>query len=79
MITKPHDYRHSWTIDHDVPYEISGNQKGTHAGKGTLHAGRVVWTREALPIEITGASVSAYVDGVGVISLDPHSLHQVSS
>ena len=77
MITKPHEYRHSYTINQDVRYEISGNQKGTHAGAGTLHVGRVVWLRE--PMANSDACVSAYVEGVGVISIDPHSLHQVLS
>ena len=78
MITKPHEYRHSCTINHDVPYEVSGNQKGTHSSTGMLHVGRVVWVREALPIEPSEPCVSAYVEGVGVISVDPHSLHQAS-
>jgi hypothetical protein len=79
MITKPHEYRHSCTIHHDVHYEISGNSKGPYAGTGTLHVGRVVWTREAMPIETSQPCVSAYVEGIGVISIDAHSLHQVSS
>ena len=77
MITKPHEYRHSYAINQNVPYEISGKQKGTHAGTGTLHVGRVVWIRESMPI--SSSFLSAYVEGVGVISINLHSLHQVSS
>lgn len=77
MITKPHEYRHCCTVQQDVHYEVLGDQKGTHAGAGTLHAGRVVWIREDMPV--AEPCVSAYVEGVGVISIDPHSLHQVSA
>ena len=79
MITKPSEYRHSFTINRDVHYEVSGDQKGTHSSSGTLHIGRVVWVREPLPAETSEPCVSAYVEGVGVISVDPHALHRAVS
>ena len=73
-MTKPQDYRQERVVTCATSYEVhEGAQKGPHAGSGVLNAGRVVWVKEAP--EPAVEQVSAYAEGIGVISLRSGSLH----
>lgn len=75
---KPAEYRHSCTVSKQIPYHVvDTSTKGTQPGVGVLAAGRVVWLNQELTSASGTASVQAFVDGVGVISVDPSSLSAV--
>ena len=68
---KPQDHRETCVITHETSYEVApGDIKGTHASSGTLHRGRVVWTQKTPGAYADGEKVSAYAEGVGIVTLD---------
>jgi hypothetical protein len=68
---KPQDHRQTCIVTHETSYEVvAGSVKGTHASSGTLYRGRVVWTQKAPSAYTDGEKVSAYAEGVGIVTLD---------
>jgi hypothetical protein len=68
---KPQDHRETCIITKETSYEVApGNVKGTHASSGILYRGRVVWTQKAPSAYADGEKVSAYAEGVGIVTLD---------
>jgi hypothetical protein len=46
---QPKEYRVEYIVEEDVPYRNADpNAKGTHAGDGIFHEGRVVWLAKTL-------------------------------
>ncbi len=77
-MTKPTEYRETYMLAADVPYRNTGSPvKGTHAGEGTLHRGRVVWLQENPPAINGETQVSAYAEGVGLVVLASNSIQPV--
>ena len=72
---KPQDHRETCIVTHEISYEVApGDVKGTHASSGTLYRGRVVWTQKAPNAYVDGEKVSAYAEGVGIVTLDRTSI-----
>jgi hypothetical protein len=75
---KPAEYRHSCTVSKDLPYSVvDQSRKETQPSVGTLHTGRVVWLDHDLETFAGHTAVRAYVDGIGLIRVDPGSLSAV--
>ena len=73
MQVKPHEYGNCYVLTEDVHYEtVDLAQKGSQASTGTLSVGRVVWIER----DSSGANhpVRAYVEGIGIVSIDSRSL-----
>jgi hypothetical protein len=71
---QPREYQIGYVVTEDVPYRNPDpNTKGTHAGEGLFHEGRVVWLANTLAAEASG-EVSAYADGAGLVLLNCRSL-----
>ncbi len=76
---RPAEYRHSCTVSKEVPYSVVDSaSKGTHSGEGILNIGRVVWLDHKLESSSGGATCTAFADGIGLITVDPRSLSNVS-
>ncbi len=70
MATKPNEFRKSYVLSTDVPYNTGGAaNKGTHSGEGMLHQGRVVWLADDPRSADGSEQVPAYAEGVGVVLL----------
>ena len=72
---KPPEYREACTVIGDINYQVEeGQLQGTHSSSGSLNIGRVVYLQHSLEEIKDEASVSAYIEGIGIVSLDPHCL-----
>lgn len=70
-MTKPKEFRSTCITTCEIPYEVQdGALKGTHASKGILENGRVVWLKAQSEEERPDFMVPAYAEGVGIILLD---------
>ena len=65
----PAEYSEERVLSQDIPYQVEG-LKGTHAANGILHLGRIVWVRKGTEEQSPDQHVSAYADGVGLVSLE---------
>ena len=69
-MAKPHVFKQSYVALHSIPYiEISGSEPEEGLSGGVLGAGQVVWAdhlHQKQPSRVT-----AFLDSVGVVSLDP--------
>lgn len=75
MPTRPREYQSACTVTGEIAYEVrDAATKGTHAGRGNLSTGRVVWVSEPLSEKVSDGSVLAYAEGIGVISVERQSL-----
>ncbi len=66
---KPAEYSESRIVTQDTPYRV-GSLKGTHSDSGTLHLGRVVWVKKSPEAQSPQQHRSAYVEGIGLVSVD---------
>jgi hypothetical protein len=68
---RPPDFKTEYILTQSVPYECAEEgKKGTHASKGILHTGRVVWLPSDAAESGSQQRVSVYVDGIGIVSLE---------
>ena len=75
---KPSEYRETYVLSMDVAYDNAGAViRGTHASRGMLSQGRVVWLREE-PKPAAETPVPAYAEGVGIVMLAPDALQRVA-
>lgn len=73
-MTKPQEFREQRIVSVDTKYQVStGAQKGPSSGSGILTTGRVVWIQGGTPAG-TNATVPAYAEGVGVVSISTECL-----
>lgn len=78
MATRPVEYQNPYIIRSEVAYEVQEpSKKGTQAGIGNLNIGRVVWVSKSLGNDSAAETVSAYAEGIGVISVNPQLLSPV--
>lgn len=74
-MTKPMEYREQRTILHDTHYKVDDHfTKGPQAGSGTLTIGRVVWLQNANIRSAEDSTVTAFAEGIGVVSVEARSL-----
>ena len=83
-MTKPENYGETCVLVRDVPYECQDEQtKGTPAVGGVFRKGQVVWVepqaRATQPKSKGFTSIHGYVEHIGMVSLDPRFLAQVSA
>ncbi len=72
-MTKPQEYREQRIIRCETRYRVQeGFPKGSQSGSGVLTTGRVVWVRN--DAETGSAGITAFAEGIGVVSIDPQSL-----
>ena len=75
---RPPNFEIEFILRQSVPYECADEaKKGTHASKGILHTGRVVWLRSDSAEGGTQPRVSVYVDGVGMVSLEQRFIKRI--
>jgi hypothetical protein len=68
---KQNEYRETYSLAQNAPYQIDDDAyKGTPWSGGVLNAGRVVYLDQQAGDKKLNGSVSAYAEGIGVISLD---------
>ena len=76
-MTKPQEFNDQQIIHHDSPYQVNeGFAKGPQAGQGVLSAGRVVWTDAQAKFAANDATVNAFAEGIGVVSVEAESLRR---
>lgn len=74
-MTKPREYREQRTILQDTHYQIHDHfTKGPQAGSGILTTGRVVWIENESSRPAEGSTVTAFAEGIGVVSVEAGSL-----
>lgn len=75
---RPPNFETEYILTQSVPYECADEgKKGTHASKGILHTGRVVWLRSDSTGVGTQPRVSVYVDGIGMVSLEQRFIKRI--
>jgi hypothetical protein len=75
---RPPDFKTEYILTQSVPYECADEgRKGTHASKGILQTGRVVWLRGDPTEGGSHERVSVYADGIGMVSLEPRFIKRI--
>jgi hypothetical protein len=79
-MNRPHQFQSPCLAAQNTPYRFAAEPDPpiTHDG-GVLGKGRLVWTCEVYGVKERPHSVTAFVDDLGLISLDPHSLMRADS
>jgi hypothetical protein len=77
-LNKPEDYKETCVISRNIPYQFEDELfKGKSMAGGVLGKGRIVWVQSSLETKKPSASahpVSAYAEGIGIVSVDPRYL-----
>ncbi len=77
-VSRPAEYEQACVAKRNVPYQRSVvNFQGQPMTEGVLVKGRVVWVQKAKPAK--GRPVPAYVEGLGIVSVDPRYLAQAGT
>ena len=78
-MTKPHDYEETCIIIRNIPYQCEDERyKGRSMTGGVLGKGRKVWVQSLVGTRKRSVSISAYVEDIGIVSVDPHYLVRAS-
>ena len=71
----PAKYSHSCIIMKDLPYNVSERPPDARLPRaGILQRGRIVWLDHDLQVLLGKTEVRVFVDGIGLITVDPGSL-----
>ena len=74
-MTKPDDFRYTYTTASTMPYEVvEGSAQGSQNSKGSLGLGRVIWLRTTLEEFTSKYMVQGYAEGIGIITVDSRML-----
>jgi hypothetical protein len=77
-MSRPEDYEESCVTVRNVPYQFEDSDSmGRSLIGGVLGKGRVVWVKNLLKTKrqsLATSSVSAYVEEIGIVSVDPRCL-----
>ena len=74
-MTKPKDYEETCMIVRNIPYQCEDHRyKGRSMTGGVLGKGRIVWVQSLLETKERPISITAYVEDIGIVSIDPHYL-----
>lgn len=75
---KPVQYNHSCVVRKQIPYSVvDDRRKGNQPSVGMLQVGRVVWLDHDLEKVGGIETIRVFVDGIGLIRVDPGSLSAV--
>ena len=76
---RPPNFKTAYTLTQSVPYECADeSKKRTHASKGILHPGRLVWLRGDAAEGDSQQQVSAYADGIGMVLLERRFIKRIN-
>ena len=79
-IMKPNEFTDLRVISADTAYQAKADlSDGSQTSRGTLQPGRCVWIQHSAASANVQALVPAYVEGIGIISLDLRSVFPVGS
>jgi hypothetical protein len=78
-MNKPHQFQSPCLSTQNTPYMFVNEPVPITSDGGVLRKGRLVWTCEVYETKDRAHSVTAFVDDLGLISLDPHSLMRAGS
>jgi hypothetical protein len=74
-MNKPHDYDEVRVTVRNMAYQCEDEHfNGMHTTGGVLGKGQVVWIRKS---PVFAYAISAYVEGVGLVIIDPRFLVRV--
>ena len=77
-LSKPEAYQETCVIVRNIPYQCEDELfQGMSVTGGVLGKGRIVWVQSFLETKKRSASaysVSAYAEGIGIVSVDPRYL-----
>jgi hypothetical protein len=77
MMNRPHQFQSPCLATQNTPYLFAEEPAPARTcDGGVLGKGRLVWTCEVYGTQNRLHSVTAFVDDLGLISLDPHSLRR---
>jgi hypothetical protein len=83
MMSKPQDYEETYVTVRNVPYQCEdSNFMGRSLTGGVLGKGRVVWAKNLLKMKkqsLPTYFVSAYVEEIGIVLVDPRCLMLATS
>ncbi len=70
---KPETFQQPYVACRHLPYQCgeAANDLSPSSG-GVLCKGQMVWTTQSYPSTERPLSVTAFVDDIGIVSLDPH-------
>jgi hypothetical protein len=80
-MSKPQNYDENCVIVRNIPYQLEDELYEGPMPGGVLGKGREVWVRDFTatkkrPVSVN--SVSAYVEGIGMVTVDPRCLVRAS-
>ncbi len=69
---RPKTFQEAHVAFRNIPYALNnGASEGNPQSGGVLSRGQTVWTRECFALGTCPESTTAFVDGVGLVALDP--------
>lgn len=71
---RPGVYQQAQVATRDIPYVATEGSSKEQMHDGVVTAGQIVWTQESEPVRAHITSATAFLDGVGLVSLDPQLL-----
>ncbi len=75
---KPEDYRYAFMVRSEVPYQVApGVPQGVQAAEGVLQIGRVIYLKDWIGTRAEKTFAPAYVEGIGLVSVDSEMLQPV--
>jgi hypothetical protein len=78
-MNKPHQFQSPCLATQNIPYMFAAEPAPATRDGGVLGKGCLVWTCEVYETQGRPPSVTAFVDDLGLISLDPRSLMKAGS
>ena len=76
---KPQAFQVRYITLQNLPYTFGEPQRANTAVGGVLSKGRLVWAQRPYDLGEHGGSAAAFVDDIGIISLDPRWLSGLES
>ena len=74
-MARPETFHQRYVTFHPAPYLCGdGSSEPAALHGGVLRRGEIVWTKDSIDPHGRLRSTSAFVDGVGIITLDPRRL-----
>ncbi len=71
-MSRPEAFHQQYVALHNIPYLCGdGSGSGTPSSGGVLGRGQMVWTEEIRQPSTPAKPTAAFVEGIGIISLDP--------
>ena len=69
---KPEAFQQPYVALRNIPYQCGDpSAKGATPSGGVLGRGQTVWTKENYELKTYPRTTTAFVDDIGIISLDP--------